>query len=125
MPTSVQHIAFKCVVRLFLLNESGGVVKKRKTAPLDCASRMHFDELFQLDVDIDRWERSAVLVVLSRFAEDVPAHDDAIGARTPPRYFHCGHVVLGKRVGGSAQRIHWNSALQNPRKAILQWHSLI
>lgn len=123
----------KAVVRLFLLNESGRVLKKRKTAPFDHPSgggggggRVELDELFHLDVEIERWDRCVILIVLSRIhSPSVAAPRDAEQTvRSPPIYHHSGHVALGKRVLGHAERIHWNSAFQSPRRVISQWHSL-
>ncbi|EFX77575.1 putative synaptotagmin 57, partial [Daphnia pulex] len=116
----------KAVVRLFLLNESGRVLKKRKTAPFDPnGGRVELDELFHLDVDIERWDRCVILIVLSRIIS--PAVGEATtteAVRSPPVYQHSGHVALGKRVLGHAERIHWNSAFQSPRRVISQWHGL-
>lgn len=110
----------QAVIRLFVLNESGRVLKKRKTAPFDYqSSRLELNQLFHLDVEIERWDRCVILVVLSRILEP---HEP--GVRNPPVYQHSGHVALGKRVTGHAERIHWNSSFQNPRRVISQWHSL-
>lgn len=108
----------QAVIRLFVLNESGRVLKKRKTAPFDYQSRVEFNQLFHLDVEIERWDRSSILVVLSRILQSQEP------GRHPPVYQHSGHVALGKRVTGQAERIHWNSSFQNPRRVISQWHSL-
>ena len=120
----------KAVVRLFLLNESGRVLKKRKTAPFDYPAgangRADLNELFHLDVEIERWDRCAILIVLSRIYQIVPCleQEQQPSQRIPPVYHHSGHVALGKRVAGHAEKIHWNSAFQNPRRLISQWHSL-
>lgn len=114
----VKDAKFKLVARVLLVNQSGRVLKKRKTTPVDDAVGVEFNEAFQLDVGVDRWEHTVVLVVLSRFC------DSTSTTKTPPVYVHCGHVALGKYVTSHAHRIHWNSAFQNPRKTIVQWHPL-
>ncbi len=127
----------KAVVRLFLLNESGRVLKKRKTAPFDHPNgggggRIELNEIFHLDVEIERWDRCVILIVLSRIYEPQPPQQTTPSSlidgqpcpRSPPIYRHSGHVALGKRVAGHAERIHWNSAFQSPRRVISQWHSL-
>ena len=147
----------KAVVRLFLLNDTGRVLKKRKTAPFDYpkggGGKVELNEIFHLDVDIERWDRSVVLIVLSRIKEQPvapPTNEPTLDqnkasipsaasanvlesggknnktstTRSPPVYMHTGHVALGKRVAGHAERIHWNSAFQSPRRVISQWHSL-
>lgn len=132
-------LPIKAVVRLFLLNESGRVLKKRKTAPFDHPNagggggggRIELNEIFHLDVEIERWDRCVILIVLSRIYEPqrpqqtTPSSLDGQPCpRSPPIYHHSGHVALGKRVAGHAERIHWNSAFQSPRRVISQWHSL-
>lgn len=119
-PVRVKSAKFKLVARLLLLNESGRVVKKRKTAPVDDCASVEFNEVFQLDVGVDRWEHSVILVVVSRFCDS----QSSLTSSSPPVYVHSSHVALGKHVSGHAHRIHWNSAFQNPRKSIAQWHSL-
>lgn len=120
----------KAVVRLFLLNESGRVLKKRKTAPFDPnGGRVELDELFHLDVEIERWDRCVILIVLSRIVSSPEVEQQTTTTtmalvRSPPVYQHSGHVALGKRVLGHAERIHWNSAFQSPRRVISQWHGL-
>lgn len=120
----------KAVVRLFLLNESGRVLKKRKTAPFDHPNgggRIELNELFHLDVEIERWDRCVILIVLSRIhsiAQGSSSSSSEQPIRSPPIYHHSGHVALGKRVLGHAERIHWNSAFQSPRRVISQWHCL-
>ena len=124
----------KSVVRLFLLNESGRVLKKRKTAPFDHPNggggRIELNELFQLDVEIERWDRCVILIVLSRLLLNSsnmnisPRQEDPQPIRSPPIYHHTGHVALGKKVLGHSERIHWNSAFQSPRRVISQWHCL-
>lgn len=119
----------KAVVRLFLLNESGRVLKKRKTAPFDPnGGRVELDELFHLDVEIERWDRCVILIVLSRIVSSTEVEQQTTTTmavvRSPPVYQHSGHVALGKRVLGHAERIHWNSAFQSPRRVISQWHGL-
>jgi len=117
----VKDAKFKLVARVLLVNECGRVLKKRKTAPVDDAVAVEFNQVFQLDVGVDRWEHTVVLVVLSRFCHSASSTSSTA---TPPVYVHCGHVALGKHVTGHAHRIHWNSAFQNPRKTIAQWHPL-
>ena len=131
------------VVRLFLLNESGRVLKKRKTAPFETSpSKGQPDRIERrlppVDVEIERWNRCVVLLVLSHIlpmknpqqqeedrGSSVSLADDR-QLRIRPVYHHAGHVALGKRVAGQAERIHWNScAFQNPRRVISQWHSFI
>lgn len=114
----VKDAKFKLVAQVLLVTEAGRVVKRRKTAAVDDATGVEFNEVFQMDLGVDRWEHTVVLVVLSRFC------DSSTTSTTPPVYVHCGHVALGKQVSGHAHRIHWNSAFQNPRKTIAQWHSL-
>lgn len=100
------------LVRLLLLNEFGRAWKRRKTSVRNAAECVRFDESFNLDVDLERWNKTTLLVVLHRLAQtDEPS--------TPS-----GHVALGKNVTPHTGRIHWNSAFQSPRKLILQWHSL-
>lgn len=118
----------QAIVRLFVLNESGRVVKKRKTAPRHYPpdGRIEFDEQFAIELDVERWRRSVVLVVLSRIVE-LHQRPDAAGSgrgRVPPVYEHVGHVALGRRVAGVPEMIHWNSGLQMPRRVISQWHHL-
>ncbi|XP_032788803.2 uncharacterized protein LOC116926118 [Daphnia magna] len=130
----------QAVIRLFLLNESGRVLKKRKTAPFNYPNggggRIELNELFHLDVEIERWDRCVILLVLSRMLSNELAASQASSQesssldgkpqpiRSPPVYQHSGHVALGKRVTGHAERIHWNSAFQSPRRVISQWHCL-
>ena len=110
------------IVRLFVLNEAGRVIKKRKTAPRPYSTdgRLEFDEQFAIELDVDRWQRSVLLLVLSRIIE---LHR-ADSGRAPPVYEHIGHVAIGRTVACIEERIHWNSALQMPRRVVSQWHSL-
>lgn len=110
------------IVRLFVLNEAGRVIKKRKTAPRPYSmdGRLEFDEQFAIELDVDRWQRSVLLVVLSRIVE----LERAESGRAPPVYEHVGHVAVGRTVACVDERIHWNSALQMPRRVVSQWHRL-
>ena len=69
---------------------------------------------------MDQWDHCVLVVILERFVNESTS---AI-ASSNTEYENCGHVSLGKRATGHAERIHWNSAFQSPRKLIIQWHAL-
>lgn len=75
---------------------------------------MRFDESFHFDVTVDKWDRSAILIVVNRVT------DEGGSVVCQPS----GHAALGKYVTTHAGQIQWNSAFQNPRKLISLWHCL-
>ena len=131
------------VVRILLLNELGRVCKRRKTVPVPLKAAtssnntVHFNETFHMDVAVDQWDKSVVLVVLNRLQEPVEpaaaaaaAGDNvsttALGsAHQPPAYVAVSHVALGKFVADRMAALHWCSAVLNPRENIEQWHWLV
>lgn len=102
-------------LHLFLLNESGRVLKRRSgnsiTPPADHDAPIDVQQSFHFKLDVDRWQH-CVLLVCARIQKP---EQPELGA---------GYTALGKNVAGIAQRIHWNSAFLNPRKAVTQWHPL-
>ncbi|XP_036068132.1 synaptotagmin VIII isoform X2 [Oryzias melastigma] len=85
--------------------------KKRKTSVKKKTLNPYFNESFTFDVMFDQIKR--VNLVISVWDYDAMTRNDAIGK-----------VFLGCDAPGN-QLKHWGDMLSNPRRPVVQWHSLL
>lgn len=130
---------FNPYVKVLMLNgKTGKSIKKKKTRWLRSNAQPEFNETLTFDLSYEQLDNVQFLVVLcSKISPDegnvatigngerVSDSEDSINNSLQRiRDVFIGKVALGKGVKGSAERLHWFSVLQNPRKFVNVWHVL-
>ncbi|KAF4527119.1 hypothetical protein B566_EDAN016047 [Ephemera danica] len=118
-------------VRVIQLSSLGRSLKRKKTPPAtrstDSADTASFPETLSFDVPPLQAESATFLVTL--WHRVTPVHhnsssDDTSSECDVTPDVCLGKIALGRGVRGTAERLHWLSVLQNPRKVITHWHTL-